>query len=190
MPPLPSIEADEQRRMLQLARAAIRARWHPGAESGIELVHGDLQLGCFVSLHQQQQLRGCIGTLEGDQPLWHTIPYFARAAAFHDPRFPPVTEDELPGLSLSISLLGELQPLDVASRDELLATLIPGEDGLWLSDGYRHATFLPCVWEQLPTAQQFVEHLLLKGGWHQHEWPPAMCASRYPTLEFSEKEFS
>jgi len=190
MPPLPSIELDEQRQMLQLARAAIRAHWHPGCDNGPELPHGQLKLGCFVSLHLQEQLRGCIGTLKADRPLQEAIPYFARAAAFNDPRFYPLTEQELAELTLSLSLLGESQLMDVSSREELLAALRPGEDGLWLSDGYRHATFLPCVWQQLPKPALFVEHLLRKGGWHDDSWPATMRAYRYPTLEFSEADIS
>jgi len=189
MPLLPSIDPDEQRQMLQLARAAIRAHWYPGSDDDPELPHGQLKLGCFVSLHLHQQLRGCIGTLKAERPLQQAIPYFARAAAFKDPRFYPVTEAELAELTLSLSLLGNSQPLAVTNREELLAALKPGEDGLWLSDGYRHATFLPCVWQQLPTPQLFVEHLLRKGGWHDDGWPANMRAYRYPTLEFSEADF-
>ena len=185
---LPSIELDERQRMLQLARQAIQSHWTPDATVPVTLTNGNLQLGCFVTLHKQGDLRGCIGTLEQDMPLQEAIPYFARAAAFQDPRFPPLSAKELTDCTLSISLLSEREPLPAATREELLAALIPFTDGLWLSDGYHRATFLPAVWRQLPDKNDFLHHLLLKGGWSPQGWPAQMKAWRYHSIEFSEPD--
>lgn len=185
---LPSIELDERRRMLQLARQAIQSHWTPDTAVPVTLANGNLQLGCFVTLHKQGDLRGCIGTLEQDMPLQQAIPYFARAAAFQDPRFPPLSARELTDCTISISLLSEREPLPAATREELLAALIPFTDGLWLSDGYHRATFLPAVWRQLPDKTDFLHHLLLKGGWSPQGWPAQMKAWRYHSIEFSEPD--
>ncbi len=189
MLPLPFIEPRERQAMLALARRSLENHWHPacGAEPP-SLPHGDLQLGCFVSLHRQGVLRGCIGTLEPEMPLIEAIPRFALAAALQDPRFAPLQEDELPHITLSLSLLGPLTPLPAESRAALLGALIPGEDGLWLSDGFRRATFLPAVWRELPDPQDFVNQLLRKGGWPADPWPEALQAWRYHSLEFAETD--
>jgi len=80
--------------------------------------------GAFVTLKQHGRLRGCIGHIVGDRPLHKTITQMARAAAFNDPRFPPLTQGELPELSVEISILGPLLP---CTPDEVQ----PGRHGLW-----------------------------------------------------------
>ncbi len=185
---LPSIELNERRAMLTLARNAIKAHWMPDTETAAILPHGELKSGCFVTLHKHGELRGCIGTLEQDMPLQQSIPYFARAAAFQDPRFPPLTTAELADCIISISVLSEREPLPASSREELMAALVPFTDGLWLSDGYHRATFLPAVWRQLPDKKEFLHHLLLKGGWPPQNWPAQMKAWRYHSIEFIEPD--
>ena len=185
---LPSIELAERKAMLVLARRAIQMRWLNTAFQVEPLPHGELQQGCFVTLHKHGELRGCIGTLEQDMPLQQAIPYFAQAAAFQDPRFAPLSENELSDCIISISVLSQREPLPATQREELLAALTPFSDGLWLSDGYRRATFLPAVWRQLPDKYDFLHHLLRKGGWQPDSWPPNMQAWRYHSLEFSEPD--
>ncbi len=185
---LPSIELAERKAMLVLARDAINTHWTKESLPTEPLPHGELRQGCFVTLHEQGDLRGCIGTLEQDMPLQQAIVYFARAAAFQDPRFPPLTEKELPNCTISISILSSREALAATSREELLAALTPFTDGLWLSDGYRRATFLPAVWRQLPNKDDFIHHLLRKGGWQPDSWPPNMQAWRYHSLEFAEPD--
>jgi uncharacterized protein, PH0010 family len=188
MPLLPSIELSERQAMLRLARQHILSHWIPNADTPVTLPSGNLKLGCFVTLHRRGELRGCIGTLEQDMPLQQAIPYFASAAAFQDPRFSPLTAEELPECTISISLLSEREPLPATSREALLAALVPFSDGLWISDSYHRATFLPAVWRQLPDKEAFLHHLLLKGGWSAQGWPSHMQAWRYHSLEFSEPD--
>ena len=189
MPLLLCIELTERLAMLALARQAIQTHWSPGnAQVANNLVHGDQKPGCFVTLRKHGELRGCIGTLEQDMPLQQSIAYFARAAAFQDPRFPPLTKDELTDCVISISLLSERDPIPAGNKEELLAAITPFTDGLWLSDGYHRATFLPADWRELPDKNDFIQHLLRKGGWSAQGWPAQMKAWRYQSLEFSEPD--
>jgi len=189
MPLLQCIELTERQAMLALARQAIQVHWsQSNAQVASKLTHGDQKPGCFVTLRKHGELRGCIGTLEQDMPLQQSIPYFARAAAFQDPRFPPLTKDELTDCVISISLLSERDPIPASSKEELLAALTPFTDGLWLSDGYHRATFLPAVWRELPDKNDFIQHLLRKGGWSSLGWPAQMKAWHYHSIEFSEPD--
>lgn len=179
--------------MLRLARLAIRSRWHPELAADIaaaqtELAHGQQPIACFVTLHKEGELRGCIGCLEAEQPLAAALVYFAQAAAFSDPRFPPLQETELDLCQLSISLLGPLSPIPASSRQQVLAHLIAHRDGLWLQSPGHRATFLPAVWRELPDADQFLNQLLRKGGWPINTWPSELAAFRYQTVEFGDPE--
>ena len=104
----------------------------------------------FITLETEGRLRGCIGTLEARSPLVKDVADHAFAAAFEDPRFPPLRSEEFPHLDIHISVLSPAEPLHFQSEDELLAQLRPGVDGLILRLGQqRRATFLPSVWETL-----------------------------------------
>ncbi|GAB4488135.1 MAG: hypothetical protein Fur0016_04670 [Anaerolineales bacterium] len=124
----------------------------------------------FVTLTVHGQLRGCIGALEPYQSLAEDVQEHAVAAALHDPRFPPVTPVELPHIHIEISRLTRPQPLPYADADDLLAKLNPALDGVILRDGYRRATFLPQVWEQLPEKEIFLNHLCQKMGASPDLW--------------------
>lgn len=129
------------------------------------------QRGVFVTLHQGGNLRGCIGSLAGVEPIVDGIRRHAGNAAFHDPRFRPVTAGELATLHVEISVLTEPQPLTYTDASELLRLLRPGVDGVILSDSRgASATFLPQVWQQLPTPEQFLGHLCHKAGLPETSW--------------------
>ncbi len=136
----------------------------------------------FVTLEKQNRLRGCIGTLEAYRPLVVDIAENAFAAAFRDPRFTPLQTDELSELQIHISLLTPPEPLPVKDETELLHQLRPGIDGLILQDGRHRATFLPSVWESLPTQQQFVAQLKLKAGLPVDYWSDTLRFERYQTI--------
>ncbi len=119
----------------------------------------------FVTLHKNRQLRGCIGTLQAHRPLAEDVMHNAYQAAFRDPRFEAVTEDELAELNVEISVLTKPEPMpNQAELALFLQQLEAGRDGLILTEGYHRATFLPSVWEQLPDKKQFVQHLMFKAG--------------------------
>ncbi|MDX1606900.1 MAG: AmmeMemoRadiSam system protein A [Candidatus Competibacterales bacterium] len=133
----------------------------------------------FVTLEIEGTLRGCIGALEAYQPLIADVAEHAFAAAFHDPRFPPLAPPELSALELHISVLGLPEPLDCAVEEELLAQLRPGIDGLILECGRQRATFLPTVWESLPEPRQFLAHLRRKAGLAPDYWSERIRWQRY-----------
>lgn len=138
----------------------------------------------FVTLQIGGALRGCIGVLEAIRPLVVDVAHNAFAAAFEDPRFPPLTRAELPGLDIHISVLTPPEAMHVDSEADLLRQIRPGVDGLILEDRGRRGTFLPSVWEQLPTPADFLEHLRHKAGLPGGYWSETLSVSRYTTESF------
>ena len=137
----------------------------------------------FVTLEKQGQLRGCIGSLQAHQPLVQDLAQNAYRAGFKDPRFPPVTAQELPEITPSISILSPPEQMMFRDEQDLLAQLVPGVDGLILQDGNRRSTFLPQVWEQLPDPKQFLAHLNRKAGLAENHWSPTLTAQRYRVVK-------
>ena len=126
--------------------------------------------GTFVTLKINGQLRGCIGNLTSDAPLVSGVRHNAISAAFHDPRFAPLTLSELDQVEIEISILSEPQPLKYRDGDDLIKKLRPHIDGLIIRRGHASATFLPQVWEQLPRPQDFLAHLCMKAGLAEDSW--------------------
>lgn len=143
------------------------------------------QMGAsFVTLHRLGELRGCIGMLEAVRPLVEDVVENAYAAAFRDPRFPPLNAAELDGLDLHISILSPSSPMSFDSEQDLIHQLQAGEDGLILKEGLRRGTFLPSVWESLPSPEQFLHHLKLKAGLPADYWSDTLTVERYHTESF------
>jgi len=138
----------------------------------------------FVTLDLNHQLRGCIGTLEAHQPLVKDVAEHAFAAAFQDPRFPPLTENEFEKLDIHISILTPATPMTFTSEKNLLTQLQPGIDGLILQAGFNKGTFLPSVWEQLSSPEEFLNHLKIKAGLNMNDWPDDVQIFRYETISF------
>lgn len=124
----------------------------------------------FVSLHSDGELRGCIGTLAAAHPLYASVCQNARAAAFGDPRFEPLSEKELEEICIEISVLTEPKEMRFSSPAELLQKLVPGEHGIIIQLGSRSATFLPQVWHELPEKERFLSHLCMKAGLGSDAW--------------------
>lgn len=141
----------------------------------------------FVTLERNGELRGCVGSLQAGAPLIEDLERNARAAAFEDPRFPPLTEEELEGLSVEVSVLSEPQPIECQSEAELLAQLRPGVDGLLLEYGLNRATFLPQVWESLPSPTAFLQALKRKARLERDFWSERMRFSRYTVEKHTER---
>jgi hypothetical protein len=138
----------------------------------------------FVTLEIDHALRGCIGVLEAIRPLVVDVARNAFAAAFEDPRFTPLTREELPRLEIHLSILSPPAAMRFNSEADLLEQIRPGVDGLILEDRGRRGTFLPSVWEQLPSQAQFFEHLRLKSGLPAGHWSDSLRVSRYTTESF------
>lgn len=140
----------------------------------------------FVTLMRQGTLRGCIGSLNATRSLAEDVRHNAQAAAFGDPRFPPLTRNELDGLQVEVSVLSAPEPMRVASEADAIAQLRPGLDGVVLQLGPRRATFLPQVWEQLRDPATFLRALKQKAGLPADFWSPELQLSRYAVTKFVE----
>ena len=153
--------------LLELARRSIELRYDDGALPCPTTPDAALEepAGAFVTLKINGMLRGCIGRLETECPLWETVARMARAAAFDDPRFKPLLREELEEATIEISVM--TPPLPVLSPDEV----IPGTHGVIIKLGLRHAVFLPQVaseqgWDRVT----LLEQLSLKAGLAADAW--------------------
>jgi AmmeMemoRadiSam system protein A len=121
--------------------------------------------GAFVTLKTRGQLRGCIGHTQAVKPLSQTVIDMAQAAAFQDPRFPPLSRQELKDLSIEISALTPFRPI----RD--INEIQVGKHGLFIERGFNAGLLLPQVateygWDSLT----FLEHTCLKAGLPRDAW--------------------
>ncbi len=183
-----SHSTEQGRLLVALARNAIGADF---GEPTIDLPHPawlDEPGAVFVTLTQQGELRGCIGSLEAHRRLIDDVQSNARAAAFKDPRFAPLSQDELPTTRIEVSILSPAEPMRFSSEADALAQLRPGIDGVILEHGWHRATFLPQVWEQLPEPRQFMANLKRKAGLAADFWADDLSLSRYQVEKFKEKE--
>lgn len=172
--------------LLTIARNAISKRF--GKETMTVPAHPDLARpgATFVTLTQRGQLRGCIGSLEAHRALATDVAENALAAAFRDPRFPPLGSDELTMTRVEVSLLQAPETLEFADENDALNHLCPGVDGLILSHGSRRATFLPQVWESLSDPAQFLTQLKLKAGLPGNFWDENIKLARYGVQKWKE----
>ena len=179
------IKPEDARILLDLAGRSIKN----GLEKGEALRPGLTPLppslkangASFVTLKLHGELRGCIGTLEARLPLAVDVAQNAFESAFHDPRFPSVTEKEWPSLEIHISILTPPQSMSFESEEDFLGQLRPGRDGIILAEGYRRGTFLPAVWAELPKPKDFLRYLKMKAGLPQNYWSKTIKAFRYET---------
>ena len=140
----------------------------------------------FVTLRSGTgDLLGCMGSLSARQALAADVAEHAYDAAFRDPRFPPMTRERALGMVIAISVLTPTSPFACAAYDELVESLRPGM-GVVVDAGLHRATFLPAVWEQLPTAQEFVSALWRKARLPPGAWPSGTLIEVYGSEEFSE----
>ena len=140
----------------------------------------------FVTLKKHGILRGCIGSLKPYRTLLDDLKANSLSAAFKDPRFPPVSADELTELSIEISVIGPSQVIDSNLEADAMAQITPGIDGVILEYGHHQATFLPQVWEQLPDRMEFMAHLKAKAGLPMNFWSNEIRLSRYQVIKSSE----
>jgi AmmeMemoRadiSam system protein A len=162
--------------LVTIARNAILERIDrsPAVDESWEKLIGDKRLqekrGTFVTLHQNGQLRGCIGTLTATEPIIDGVKRNALNAALHDHRFTPVKPEELDSIEIEVSILTEPVSVKYTDGADLLTKLNPGEDGVIIRQGAARATFLPQVWDQLPGPEEFLNHLCLKAGLAVDAW--------------------
>jgi hypothetical protein len=180
-------EPDRGQPLLQVAREAIEGELQPEASPAAHSAAClSSRIASFVTLRRHGELRGCVGGLEPDAVLRLDLPRHARAAAFEDPRFPPLRLEELDGLRIEVSLLTPSESIHADSEADVLAALRPGVDGVILTAGNRRATFLPQVWHEIASATEFLRHLKLKAGLHPDAWSAQFRVARYTAEKWVE----
>jgi len=190
--PAGEFDVGQRRYLLGLARESI-AKYLENGEV-LEPHTDDKKLkehrGVFVTLEKNGQLRGCIGHLEAVQPLYLDVRDNAINAAFEDPRFRPVSEDELEKIEIEISVLSKPENIKAEKPQEYLENIRPGADGIILEYKGRGATYLPQVWEQIPDKEAFLESLCNKAGLPGNAWKEKdVKLSRYRVEAFKESDY-
>ncbi len=177
---------DKGKILLPIARAAIAHALHrpfTADESADWLLeHG----ACFVTLTRHGALRGCIGSLQAHRTLLADVKGNAVSAAFHDPRFLPLTTKEFADTRIEISLLTAPMAMELNNEADALSQLKPGLDGVIFEFSSYRSTFLPQVWEQLPDPHVFMAHLKRKAGLSADFWDDQIRLSRYSVSKFEE----
>lgn len=165
---------EEGRQLVEVARETIqKALFNPKDKSEPETASSPKfqeRRGTFVTLTLNGALRGCIGHILPQETLIEGVRINAINAAFRDPRFRPLGQNEFEKIRVEVSILTEPKPLPYTDANDLLAKLRPGTDGVIIRKGYHQATFLPQVWEQLPNKKDFLSHLCLKAGLDRDAW--------------------
>ncbi len=169
--PLSLTESDKQE-LLRIARKTLQSYLSRKEFPRIEALSKNLHQGsgAFVTLEKEEgaagrRLRGCIGHLTAEKPLYQTVQEMAIEAATGDPRFPPVTLEELPSLAIEISALSPFRPV----RD--LSEIQVGRHGLMVARGMNRGLLLPQVatregWDR----ETFLSHTCLKAGLEAGCW--------------------
>ena len=174
----------ERRWLLRLARTTIEARLAARPLPNDPPPRGTLseRRGAFVTLMDDGALRGCIGHVIGTEPLWLSVRSNALNAAFHDPRFPPIQDSELPRLTIEISALTPLW--EVSKPQEILI----GRDGLIIERAPYRGLLLPQVAERYGwTSEEFLDQTCRKAGMQPGCWrDPDTIISAFSAEVFSE----
>ena len=127
--------------------------------------------GTFVTLWKNNELRGCIGNLESEKPIYQSVIDNCLASALLDPRFTTLKSNELDDIKIEISILSELKKLpNFTDYTSFLKYLNKYKPGLLIKKGTYQATFLPQVWEDLNSAELFISLLCEKAGLEKDEW--------------------
>jgi AmmeMemoRadiSam system protein A len=180
----------DRRVLLDVAVDAIRGELAHGDPHVPDPTHFDAPLSepgaVFVTLEREEQLLGCIGSLVPVEVLVVDVARHALAAAFADPRLPPVTRDDFEQMSIKVSVLSPHEPIPAASFGELGGLIQPGVDGVLVESGRRRATLLPSVWRHVATVEEFLGVLWQKAGLAPGTWPPDTAVSRYRAEEFGD----
>jgi len=136
---------------------------------------------CFVTLHLNNSLRGCIGSLTATKPLIEDVNANAYSAAFEDPRFQKLTLDEFLNIDIEISVLSIPEKIFFSSESNLLSQLRIGIDGVIFEYKHYRATYLPSVWQYFKTGPEFLNSLKEKSGLDLDFWSEDVRCFRYTT---------
>jgi len=182
------LEASDRNLLLSIARRSIERAVHGRAHGlGTDPEPTDSLMqpaAAFVTLHESGELRGCIGLMRYEVPLWANVREAAAAAALDDPRFRPVEPSELPALSIEVSVL---EP-PVGLPDP--AGFIAGRHGIIVERGHRHALLLPQVAGEMGwSSAQMLEAVCHKAGLQGDAWrDPSTRLLVFESICFGEPE--
>ena len=176
-------ESDQQL-LLQIARNAVEAYLTSRSPRLPEVLHGALteMRGIFVSIHKNQELRGCIGNIHAVSPLYRTVAECAIAAAVGDPRFMPITLAELPAVEFEISVLSAFERVLDIQQIEI------GKHGLVVSKKEARGLLLPQVASTLGwSRERFLQETCKKAGLSSDDWKKDATIESFSAVVFSEK---
>jgi AmmeMemoRadiSam system protein A len=176
------LTAEQQTHLLALARASVVAQVRGGARVEPAAMPLPDASGVFVTIKERGELRGCLGTLQNRAGLAAEVIRCAADSASEDPRFPPVTPDELPDLSLEISVLGPLEAIEPRP-----GAFTIGVHGLVVEEGLRRGLLLPQVatewgWD----AEQFLRQTCVKAGLPPDAWRHGARVFRFAAEVFGD----
>ena len=174
--------------LLPLARAAIATQLGLSHAASEDLPWLKTSGACFITLMLASRLRGCIGTLRAHRALVEDVKANAVAAAFRDPRFPPLAAGEFSSMAVEVSVLSALEPLRFADEPDALRQLRAGVDGVVFEYGHHTGTFLPQVWEEFREPSDFLAHLKYKAGLPPDFWDPEVRLLRYTVHKWRETD--
>lgn len=137
----------------------------------------------FVTLKLNGQLRGCMGSVYPTKPLILDVIDNAKNAAFQDPRFEPLSIEELSALEVSVSILSSIERINFKDERDLLSKIYP--HGVIIAERDRRAVYLPVVWEQLPDRQVFLNSLKEKAGLSADYFSRTLEAYKFDAVEIS-----
>lgn len=180
---MPLLTKEQQKTAFSLIRNVILSRLF-SKDFVLQDEHKELNQasGAFVTLHKKGLLRGCIGHMQSEKPLYTTLMELAISSAFEDRRFPPLSPGEYDDIDIEISILSPMQP---ASLDEIM---IP-KHGVLLSKGFYRSVFLPQVAiEQNWNKQIFMEHLCRKAGLSSYAYKDPDCSFHIFTAEIYKED--
>lgn len=154
------LNEEQKEKLLQIARGAISNYFENNRNTVVSVDDPKLneKMGVFVTLRMAGELRGCIGRMVGDQPLARTVADMALEAAFSDPRFAPLTQEELEAVKIEISVLSPMRKVGSADEIEL------GKHGVMVKKGFRTGVFLPQVADET--------------GWSKEEFLANLCSHK------------
>ena len=180
---------DDRARLLDAACASLAFGADNGQPMSAALTDGlspalTAMRASFVTLRIGGALRGCWGSVTAHEPLLLDVIANAYKAGFEDPRFGPLTKEELSGARLSVSVLSTPRPIGCVNEADLLRQIRPDRDGLILQDGDRRGLFLPSVWERVPKPAEFVRQLKSKADLTPDYWSDTLRASRFTAESF------
>jgi len=181
------LSQSQRKRLMQIARDSISTYLETGKKLAVSETDSLLlkEMGAFVTLNEHGQLRGCIGNIIGQQPLYLTVRDMAVEAALRDPRFSPVALNELKNIEIEISVLSPMEKVDSADKVQL------GKHGVLIKQGFRSGVFLPQVATETGwTKEEFLSNLCShKAGLSADAWKDKTTEIYIFSAEvFSEKE--